>query len=330
MNLLNKNDVILECNICPNRCKLKENQTGKCKSRKVVDENIVDIYSGIITSTNIDPIEKKPLYHFYPGSRIFSIGFYGCTMSCKFCQNYSISQITSPLDISAKKSPSKILQLLKQNDFNMVAATYSEPLLHFEWLLDFFKLCKSENIKTVLVTNGYINIENARKLFPYIDAMNVDLKSSKNDFYNKICGANISPIKEFIIEGYKEKIHTEITTLVITDTNESVEECNEVTDFIQLISKDIPFHISRYFPTYKMVNPTTPIKTIEEWVSIAKKKLNYVYGGNIGIFSNTNCPECGSILIKRNSYGINVENLKKDDSVIKCKNCGGILKGFVF
>jgi len=330
MNLLNKNDVILECNICPNRCKIKENQTGRCKSRKVEYGNIVDIYSGIITSSNIDPIEKKPLYHFYPGSKIFSIGFYGCTMSCKFCQNYSISQISSPLKTNDKKSPNEILELLKQNNFDMVAATYSEPLLHFEWLFDFFKLCKKENIKTVLVTNGYINIENAKKLFPYIDAMNVDLKSSKNDFYNKICGGNISPIKEFIIEGYKEKVHIEITTLVITDTNDKIEECNEITDFIYSISKNIPFHISKYFPTYKMENRATPIKTIENWVSIAKEKLNYVYGGNIGAFSNTNCPKCDSILIKRDFYGISIENLKKNNSIVECKNCGVLLEGFVF
>ena len=330
MNLLKKNDVILKCNICPNKCNLKEEQIGKCKARKIIDGNIIDIYSGIITSSNIDPIEKKPLYHFYPGSRIFSIGFYGCTMTCKFCQNYSISQITSPLRNSEKKSPDEILQLLKQNDFDMVAATYSEPLLHFEWLLDFFRLCKNENIKTVLVTNGYINIENAKKLFPYIDAMNVDLKSSKNDFYNKICGGTISPVKEFIIEGHKEKIHIEITTLVITDTNDKIEECDEITDFIYSISEDIPFHISKYFPTYKMENPATSIKTIENWVSIAKKKLNYVYGGNIGTFSDTNCPKCSSILIKRDFYGINIKNLIKNNSVVECKNCGATLKGFVF
>ena len=251
-------------------------------------------------------------------------------MTCKFCQNYSISQITSQLETNDKKIPIEIVELLKQNNFRMVAATYSEPLLHFEWLLDFFKLCKAKNIKTVLVTNGYINIENAQKLFQYIDAMNVDLKSSKNDFYDEICGGSISPVKEFITEGYREKTHIEITTLVITDTNDTIEECNEIVDFISSISKDIPFHISRYFPMYEMKKVATSIKTIENWVSTAEKRLNYVYGGNIGLFSNTKCPKCDSILIKRNSYNISIENIKKDDSNMECKNCGARLEGFVF
>ncbi len=333
--IIEKNDIVLNCPICPNECLLKPGQLGKCKSMKKVQRGIADLYSDFISSSNIDPIEKKPLYHFYPGSEIFSIGFYGCTMSCKFCQNYSISQISqveekrSSSKEDIKRTPLEVFNILRQSGYKMVAVTYSEPLLHFPWVLELFKLCKEYGIKTVLVTNGYTTIENSIKLFPYVDAMNVDLKSSSDSFYNKICGAKLEPVKEFIKEGYKAGVHMEITTLVITEANDSLFECDEITDFIASTSKDIPFHISRYFPTYKMENVATSVDTIKNWVSLASKKLNYVYGGNIDVSSDTICPHCGAILIKREQHSAKNVNIEKYDTDIKCKKCQTSLASFV-
>lgn len=262
--------------------------------------------------------EKKPLYHFYPGSNIFSIGFFGCTLKCQFCQNYSISQ-QIPLDGTAKIKPEDIIKFLKQEKITSIAFTYSEPTLYYEWILETSKLCRKNNIKTVLVTNGYLNQEPAERLLQYIDAANIDLKSAFNDFYKTLCKGKLDPVKKFIEIAVKLKVHVEVTTLVITGENDKIEENNKIIDFLSSLSADIPYHISRYHPAYHFNAPPTQEKTIGEWIENSKKKLNYIYGGNVGFSNDTYCHKCKQLLISRNSYRTKILLLDEEG---KCTNCG--------
>ncbi len=324
MKLFENIDNNLRCLLCPNYCILKENQYGLCKTRKRNGDKIINPYSGIISSSGLDPIEKKPLYHFMPGSSIFSVGFYGCTLKCQFCQNYSISQY-HPDENEEKFEPDEMFELLNQKKLNAIAFTYSEPTLYFEWVLELSILCKKNNIKTVLVTNGYLNEEPAKELFKYIDAVNIDLKSFREEFYKKICSGKLEPVKNFIKIAYENKIHMELTTLVITNTNDSEEEMNDIIDFISSISRDIPFHISRYHPEYNFSQPATSINKIDNYIRLARKKLNFVYGGNMSGNSDTLCKNCNELLVKRNYYESNIKSLDEKGNCSKCGTFNNII-----
>lgn len=308
----------VKCTLCPNTCLLNEGQFGVCKTRKREGNTIINPYHGIISSTSIDPMEKKPLYHFLPDTPIFSVGFYGCTLKCQFCQNYSISQYHPAFD-EMKAYPDQILSILKQKKIKAIAFTYSEPTLYYEWVYETAKLCHESNIKTVLVTNGYLNPEPAEKLFKYIDAANVDLKSSTNEFYQNICRGKLEPVKEFIKLAFKSNVHLEITTLVITETNDNPEEIGEITEFIASISPDIPFHISRYHPAYNYTKNATSPEKIAQLINISKEKLHYVYGGNIPGHSDSYCHNCKTVLISRDFYNVHIQNL---DERGNCSHCG--------
>ncbi len=308
----------VQCVLCPNYCVLKEGRYGLCRTRKREGRIVVNPYTGIISSSGLDPIEKKPLYHFMPGSQIFSVGFYGCTLRCQFCQNYSISQY-HPEGTQERISPEDMVYLLKDKNLKSIAFTYSEPTLYFEWVRETAILCRDNNIKTVLVSNGYLNEEPAGELLQYIDAANIDLKSFNEGFYKKYCFGKLDPVKKFIRMAHEMKVHLELTTLVITDTNDSEEEMAEIVDFIASVSNNIPFHVSRYHPAYNFDKPPTSVEKLESLIWIAKKKLHYVYGGNIQNDSNTYCKKCGSQLVSRNYYSIRIKNI---DSGGKCKSCG--------
>lgn len=316
--LYKKNKDKVQCLLCPNLCMLNDGQYGLCKTRKRENDEVINPYSGIISSSGVDPMEKKPLYHFMPGSAIFSVGFYGCTLKCQFCQNYSISQY-HPDNTHEKVSPKDIVYLLKEKNLKSIAFTYSEPLLYHEWVMETSILCRKNNIKTVLVTNGFINQEPAEEILKFIDAANIDLKSGRDEFYKKICSGRLEPVKKFIGIAYKMKVHIELTTLVITDTNDSIEEFNDITNFISSISEDIPFHISRYHPDYNFNKEATPINTLNKLIEHSKKKLNYVYGGNMLGYSDTKCKKCSEVLVKRDFYNTSVKKLDKSG---KCMNCG--------
>lgn len=308
----------LQCLLCPNLCVLNDDQYGLCKIRKREKDKVINPFSGIISSSGVDPMEKKPLYHFMPGSTIFSVGFYGCTLKCQFCQNYSISQ-NHPDSHHDKVSPNDLVYLLKEKNLRSIAFTYSEPLLYHEWVIETSILCKKNNIKTVLVTNGFINPDPAEETLEYIDAANIDLKSGRDNFYKKVCSGKLEPVKKFIEIAYKMKVHIELTTLVITDSNDSNEEFNDITDFISSLSKDIPFHISRYHPDYNFNKEPTPIDTLNRLIELSKTRLNYVYGGNMLGYSDTYCKKCGEKLVKRDFYNTSIIKLDKNG---KCKNCG--------
>lgn len=306
----------IRCTLCPHNCRLSEGKFGVCKLRTVKDGIPVAINYGEVTSANVDPIEKKPLYHFKPSMDILSIGTYGCNMTCSFCQNYEISQNKPPAEfIDVERLISLIIDI---PDNVGIAFTYNEPFMWYEYVYDAAKKIKeyNENIDVILVTNGYVNKEPLLKILPYVDAMNIDLKAYSDRYYNKLCGASLDPVLE-TIKTASAYTHVEITTLMVSEENDSLDEIREIAEFIASIDKNIPLHLSRYFPKYKMKNPPTLVESMMKAKEEANKYLNYVYVGNVvGVDNNTYCPNCKFKLVTRDIYTTNV-HIHGD----KCPNC---------
>ena len=272
----------LECGVCHYHCKLSENQTGVCKARSNIDGKIVPVNYGEITSIALDPIEKKPLSRFYPGSKILSLGSYGCNLKCSFCQNHEISMVGKGELRTQHATPEDVvkiaLDLIPRGNIG-IAYTYNEPLVGYEFVRDCAKLAKSNNLKNVVVTNGCFNEQVLNEISPYIDAFNIDLKGFSHKFYKNI-GGDFQLVKNFISKAHKNA-HIEITTLIIPGENDSQEEIIELSDFIASLNNDIPLHISRFFPCYEMTEKKpTEIKKVYELADIARRKLKYVYQGN--------------------------------------------------
>ncbi len=315
MELFKQADRALKCLLCPTGCTLTPGSSGHCGVRYSDGTKITNRLLGVISSASLDSIEKKPLYHFLPGSGVYSVGFYGCTLRCGFCQNYSISTVT-PQSPQRQISPVDFVEMILSTKYRSVAFTYSEPTLYFEWVLETASLLRRSNINTVLVTNGYLNPEPAEILLSVIDAVNVDLKGGDDHFYSSVCGGHIDPVKEFIRIAYSRCKIVEVTTLVIPGFNDDDRHMETIVDFIGSVSDQIPFHISRYHPAYKFNAPVTPDKTIDRWIEYSKKSLKYVYGGNCESSSNTYCYSCGNELVSRMAYRTTVL------SDFKCKKCG--------
>ncbi len=271
------------CSYCFHHCVLEEGKTGFCKARTLKNGENVPLYYGVASSLALDPIEKKPLQRFYPGTKILSFGSYGCNLDCPFCQNYEISREFKP-DKTHLFTPEELVDLalrLKKEQGNIgIAFTYNEPLIQFEFVRDTAKLAKEKGLKTVVVTNGCFSLEVLDAIAPYIDAMNIDLKGYSIPFFSYVEG-NLEMTKNFIREAVKKGIHVEITTLVIPGKNDDPKPFEEEVSFLASLSKEIPLHITRYFPCREEVAEMTPKETLEELYSIAKKKLKYVYLGNI-------------------------------------------------
>ncbi|MEA2095349.1 MAG: AmmeMemoRadiSam system radical SAM enzyme [Candidatus Cloacimonadota bacterium] len=310
-------DQKVRCELCPHNCIISSGNIGICRARKNISGVLYAINYGETISISIDPMEKKPLYHFHPGKSIISIGPNSCNFSCKFCQNYQSSQFEVP---TTTITPGKLLDLCKLHLCDFAAFTYTEPTTWFEFILDSAKLLKENSIKTVMVTNGFINQEPLKKLLPYIDAMNIDLKAFDDKFYRNICNGSLQPVLETIKTASKH-CHIEITNLIITDENDSEKQINDLVDFIADINPNIPLHFSRYYPTFKMENPATSVATLQMAKEIAEKKLKYVYLGNIVTERNTCCPNCDQLLIRRD-FPFNNDILDG-----KCPSCGYIIYG---
>lgn len=311
----------VRCNLCPNFCIIADGKFGSCRSRKNVSGVLIAVNYGRTVSLNLDPIEKKPLYHYYPGSQILSLGANSCNLKCQFCQNYEISQEDCPTKVLL---PDKLLDILLRKNLKQVAFTYTEPFTWYEYILDCGKLHVEKGIRLVLVTNGYINQEPLKELLPFVDAMNIDLKSSREDFYVKICGGKLKPVLE-TIRTATEHCHVELTNLIIPDLNDSEDDILELIDLVAKINPDIPLHFSRYYPQYKCEQPATPVETLLKAYNCASQKLNYVYVGNItaGEYSDTHCPNCRQLLISRSFLGIRTDKIKSG----KCSKCGKVIYG---
>ncbi|MDR2531679.1 MAG: AmmeMemoRadiSam system radical SAM enzyme [Oscillospiraceae bacterium] len=266
------------CNICPHKCRLEENQIGLCRARVNRNGKIICANYGLITSIAVDPIEKKPLYRFHAGRPILSVGSYGCNMFCSFCQNSGISQQITP---SEYISPQELIKIaLSVPDNTGVAFTYNEPLISYEYLMDCAPLLREAGLKVVLVTNGMINSEPLERLLAYTDALNIDLKAFTDGFYKKH-GGDLETVKRNI-EACARQCHVEITTLIIPGENDSTDEMQELSAWLSGVSRDLPYHISRFFPRYNMTEklPTSKERLLE-LADIAREYLNYVYIGNI-------------------------------------------------
>jgi len=308
----------IQCTLCPVGCKLSEGQEGLCFGRKVIDGKLIATNYGQVVSVHVDPIEKKPLYHFHPGELILSVGPNGCNLSCKYCQNWTISQQKVR---TMTILPKELIALAKKEKSKMIAYTYTEPFIWFDYILDVGRLAHENDIKNVMVTNGYINPEPLNEIMPYVDALNIDVKSMNPEFYKKICKGNLEIVKSTVEAVVKAGKHLEITFLIITDVNDKDKEFAELTDWVAGLDDKIPLHFSRYFPNYKLDYPATPIKTLERAFEIARKKLKYVYVGNTFIegTSDTHCPDCGNILINRSGYFTRVVGIDSGHCV-KCKS----------
>ncbi len=311
-------DRYLICLLCPKVCKIMADNHGDCGVRFNKNGELDLPFYGILSALNIDPIEKKPLYHFFPGSLILSAGFYGCSFHCPFCQNFQISQGESLSHSKSYVSPDDLISLVIKNKLSSVAFTYSEPMVHFEYIINASKAARKKNVKTVLVTNGYINKKPARELLPFIDALNIDIKAFTESFYSNELGGSLRPVLDFISEAASTS-HVEITTLVIPGKNDSDIEIKEIARFIASVDRSIPLHLSAYYPSFHYTADPTPENTIERLLETARAYLPFVYPGNtVHLDNNTYCMNCGSLLVKRQGYKIALSNITDG----KCSACG--------
>jgi pyruvate formate lyase activating enzyme len=311
----------LECLLCPHYCKLSKGKTGICGVRKNTGVKIELLTYGVISGYSLDPVEKKPLYHFFPGNNILSIGSYGCNMKCDYCQNYHISQ-NIPKSIIADSTPDEIANdaLSAKNNIG-IAFTYNEPVIWFEFIKDVAPLVKNKGLYTALVTNGFINPDPLNELIEVTDAFNVDLKAFNNDFYKRLTGSSLEPVKNTLKQIVKAGRHLEITTLLITGQNDNDSEMEDQVKWIASeLGNEVPFHLSRYFPMYKRDDPTTPHDTLFKLYDIASKSLSYVYMGNTmsETGQDTRCPCCGTVITKRSGYHVQHFNISDG----RCSDCG--------
>ena len=274
------------CEVCFAHCQIPEGKTGRCGARANVDGEIVPTGYGKLTSLALDPIEKKPLHRFFPGSTILSVGSYGCNLMCPFCQNHSISMARPGKGLSVEYwEPEKLVRLavsLKDRRNIGIAFTYNEPMINYEYILDCAQLAKEEDLKIVLVTNGTAEKEILDKVLPYVDAMNIDIKGFTEEYYRDFLKGDLGQVKRFIETAAKE-CHVELTTLIVPEKNDSENDMRRLCAWIASLEskEEIPLHVSRFFPAYKMTDSyPTPVRTVYHLKDVAKEYLKYVYTGN--------------------------------------------------
>ncbi|MGC8849316.1 MAG: AmmeMemoRadiSam system radical SAM enzyme [Candidatus Bathyarchaeia archaeon] len=322
-------DKLVKCNLCSHRCVIQPSKKGVCAVRENRDGRLYTLVYGRLIARAVDPVEKKPLFHFYPGSKAYSIATVGCNFRCKNCQNYDISQLPRETSrvVGDRIAPEEVVEDAKRHGCRSIAYTYTEPTIFYEYAYDVAKLASREGIKNIFVTNGYITEEALRGIKPYLDAANIDLKSFNDSFYRRICGARLEPVLE-AIKLYRELgIWIEITTLIIPGLNDSEEELRRIASFIkEELDPGVPWHVSRFYPMYMLLDlPQTPLETIHKARRIGLEAgLHYVYEGNVpGEGEHTICPGCGETLIKRVGYHV-LENKLMDSS---CPRCGLKVEG---
>lgn len=304
----------VRCLLCPHFCTISEGKSGKCLIRANIDGKLIQTAYGEVCSASVDPIEKKPLYHFHPGSKILSVGTNGCNMTCRHCQNWQIStQQTHRTSVT----PEQLLETSLSNNSIGIAYTYNEPLVWFEFVYDCAVFFRKNGQKNVLVSNGQINPEPLKELLPLIDAANIDLKGFTDEFY-KNEGGHLKTTLNTIEKMAEKGVHLELTNLVIPMLNDSSADFENMCRFISGISRDIPLHLSRYFPQHKSTLPPTLTEKLVELRNISMQYLNFVYIGNVTVKDtiDTLCPKCRTKLIERSGY--TVRCLVEDDLCPVC------------
>ncbi len=318
----------VKCSLCPHLCTLKKGQTGICGVRKNINGTIYSLNSNKIAAIHTDPIEKKPLYHFLPGSYSLSIAAMGCNLTCNFCQNHTISVVRNGSEIKGDNiSPEEIVNGAINSGSSSISYTYTEPTIYFELMYETAIKAKENGIKNIMVSNGFISENAMMKIIPVMDGANIDLKSFSDDFYRKQCGGKLTPVLKTIELINDSDCWIELTTLLIPDLNTEMGEIENIISFIKKTNPEIPWHISRFFPYYKTknINPTNT-EFMEEVLKLAEDSgIRYVYGGNFESsgWGNTRCPECGSTIIKRDGYNVTITGMEKG----KCKHCGKSIYG---
>jgi len=319
---------LVHCYLCNHHCKIAEKKFGICGVRQNIDGKLYSHVYGKAIASHVDPIEKKPLYHFFPGSTSFSIATIGCNFRCGFCQNWEISQssIRDGNSPGEEFSPEEIVKAAIKYNCKGISYTYTEPTVFFEYALDTAKLAKEKGLYNNFVTNGYMTKEALQMIKPYLDAANVDLKFFKDSSYKKICRANLDPVLDSIKFMHQLGIWVEVTTLVVTGENDSEEELTGIANFISDLDKNIPWHVSRFHPDYQFADRRpTPEATLRKTQEIGKKAgLNYIYVGNVSGFGNdTYCHNCKKLLIKREIFSVLEYNIKTG----KCLYCNVAIPG---
>ena len=323
-----KNKNLVQCNLCPRNCIIKNNEAGNCGVRKNIDGKLYSLVYGRAVSVAVDPIEKKPLFHFLPGSKILSWGTVGCNLHCRQCQNWTTSQARPGEYPDTELMPKDLIKAAIENNCESIAATYNEPTIFYEYMLDTFKLAKKNKINTAAVTNGFINEKPLKELLPYLDTVNVDLKSFNDNFYKKITTASLEPILNTLKIISKSKTWLEITNLIIPTLNDELKEIKKMSEWIKdNLNDNIPLHFSAFYPCYKLDNlQPTPENTLIKAYNTAKKAgLKYVYMGNVQTKDGetTFCPKCKKVLIERKGFLVNSNNIVDN----KCKFCDEKIDG---
>jgi len=318
-------DKAVRCNLCSHRCMIKPGRRGICGVRENIDGELYSLVYGRLVSENPDPIEKKPLFHFLPGSVSYSISTVGCNFRCKHCQNWQISQYPSLYEgeiIGTERTPEEVVSSALSSGSKSISYTYVEPTVFYEFAYDCGRLAKDQGLKNCFVSNGYMTKEVSEELSGVLDGINIDLKGFTDRFYKEICRARLRPVLESIETMHKLGIWVEVTTLIIPGLNDSRKELRDIAQFIHSVDPGIPWHVTAFYPTYKMQDrPPTPLDTLNTAREIGMEEgLGFVYQGNIpgSKGENTYCPGCNTLLIER--YGFRVLSNRLKDG--RCPQCG--------
>ena len=316
-------DETARCIICPRMCTLKLGQRGFCGTKENQGGKIINLTYGLLSAIAIDPIEKKPLVHFYPGSLSLSISSVGCSFTCPWCQNWHLSTAKPGGDLK-KVPPDYVVDMAHRQECTSISYTYNEPLINLDYVEDVARLARKEGVKNVLVTNGYVSLDALGRVVDVIDAANVDWKGFTEGFYQKHCTADLQSVLDATVEMYRKGVHVEITFLIIPETNDGEDEARKMSRYlVDKMGPDVPLHLSRFYPQYKFSDlPPTPVETLLRAREVAKAEgVHYVYVGNIPGkgYEDTICPKCGESVISR--VGYEITDWRLDDSN-HCKRCG--------
>ncbi len=320
----------VKCSLCAHRCVIKDGKRGICAVRENMDGTLYSLVYGKVISLNMDPIEKKPLFHLLPGSHSLSLATVGCNLTCEHCQNYEISQypkkrpdVTIP---GEAMRPEDIVKAAEENRCESISYTYTEPTIFLEFAYDCARLAHKKGMKNVFVSNGFMTPESAELIIPYLDGNNIDLKGD-NEFYKKVCGAKVKPVKDTIRLMKEAGVWVEVTTLIIPDYNDSEETLRSIAAFIKSVDSSIPWHVTQFYPTYKILDePRTPVETLRRARNMGLEiGLQYVYEGNVPGEGgeNTYCPHCKELLIERYGFSIIKNSLKHG----QCPKCNATIEG---
>ena len=320
---------MVHCFLCAHHCRIKDEGFGICGMRQNTGGRLYTYAYGSVIANQVDHIEKKPLYHFLPGTYAYSIATFGCNFKCSFCQNWSISQLSVKNgDIGGEAfTPEDIVKEALKNHCRSISYTYTEPTVFFEYAYDTAQLAKEKGLKNSFVTNGYMTDSAIDKISPYLDAANVDLKFFRNETYKRICSGRLEPVLASIRKMKEKGIWVEVTTLLVPGENDSEEEVRDIARFLREIDKGIPWHISRFHPDYKYTDSfPTPIGKMERAREIGiEEGLKYVYLGNVQVVNETLCPSCGKVMIERPGFSAIITSDFTAEG--KCASCGALIDG---